>query len=183
MATTLPKKYTYLAREGAPKMLVAALAKFGTREIVGPQHSPEIMAWARHLNMKADYTADETPWCGLFMAVCAVEAGWQVPRIPLRARQWLTFGNPAPVPMLGDVLVFGRNGGGHVGLYVGETNSHFAVLGGNQGNAVAISMFPKKSASFPFLGARRAAWRSLQPPNVRRIPLSETGPAETVTVV
>ena len=36
--------------------------------------------------------------------------------------------------MLGDILTFKRNGGGHVGLYVGEDKDCYHVLGGNQGN-------------------------------------------------
>jgi hypothetical protein len=38
----------------------------------------------------------------------------------------------------GAVLVFEREGGGHVGFYVGEDSTHYHVLGGNQGDAVSI---------------------------------------------
>lgn len=164
-------------------MLVVALEKYGTREIPGIKNNPTLLAWAKEIGLQWDYTADEIPWCGLFMGACAWEAGWALPKPALRAKAWLTFGNPAPVPMLGDVLVFGRTGGGHVGMYVGEDATHFHVLGGNQGNQVCIARFPKQSAAFPFMGARRAAWKVSQPANVRRIFMGADGVDTSVSVV
>lgn len=168
---TLPAKYQWLSLEGAPKILVEALKLFGTREIVGPQHNAQIMGWAKKLNMSRDYTADETPWCGLFVAVCAFAAGYKPAKIALRAKDWLNWGVPVEAPMLGDVVVFGRVGGGHVGLYVGETDKHFAILGGNQGNAVCIALFEKSRA----LGYRRSPFQIGQPANIRPIALSTQG--------
>lgn len=45
--------------------------------------------------------------------------------------------------MLGDILVFTRNGGGHVGLYVGETSNSYYVLGGNQSDRINITRIAK----------------------------------------
>lgn len=176
---TLPNKYLWLAQEGAPKMLVNALKYFGTREIVGPQHSHIIMSWAKKLGMSRDYTMDETPWCGLFMAVCAAESGYPAPEIPLRAKAWLKFGRFVTEPMLGDVVVFTRVGGGHVGLYVGEDRTHFHILGGNQGNTVCIARFPKNAA----VGFRRPLFKIGQPANVRRIIISAEGAPTAVSMV
>ncbi|SNR92856.1 TIGR02594 family protein [Hymenobacter mucosus] len=176
---TLPSKYVWLLREGAPKILVEALKLYGTREIVGAQHSPEILAWARKLGMSRDYTMDETPWCGLFMAVCAANAGYTPARIALRAKDWLNWGRPVGQPMLGDAIIYTRVGGGHVGLYVGEDTTHYHTLGGNQGNAVCIARLPKSAA----VGFRRSPFQVGQPPNVRRIFLQSTGVAAPVSVV
>jgi uncharacterized protein (TIGR02594 family) len=180
---TLPKKYQYLATEPGPNLLLRALEKFGTREILGGTHNQEILRWAAKVNLQRDYTADEIPWCGLFLGVCAFEAGWPLPKLLLRAKEWLTFGQEAPVPMLGDVLVFGRAGGGHVGLYVGEDATHYHVLGGNQGNCVSIVRFPKSGAgTFPFLGARRPKWTRQQPANVRRVFVGADGVVASTVV-
>lgn len=48
-----------------------------------------------------------------------------------------------PRPAYGCVVVFSREGGGHVGFVVGrDKNGNLMVLGGNQGDAVSIRPFP-----------------------------------------
>ena len=121
-----------------PRMVAEAVRLIGVREIAGAKHDPTIMAWAREAGLTRDYYADEVPWCGLFMAVVALRAGKVPPAKPLWALNWAKFGSPSPAPMLGDVLVFRRPGGGHVGLYLGEDAGAFHVLGGNQGDRVCI---------------------------------------------
>jgi hypothetical protein len=69
------------------------------------------------------------------------------------------------------VLVFERAGGGHVGMYVGEDAGAYHVLGGNQGDAVSIA----RIAKIRLFTARRAAWRSAQPSNVRRVLIAAAG--------
>lgn len=167
----IPAQYAWLEKEGAPRMLVEALKLYGTREITGPRNSETIMGWAKEVGLDGIYSNDEIPWCGLFMAVIAKRSTWEVPKNPLWARNWLNFGKPVPVPMLGDVLVFPRGSGGHVALYVGEDADEYFILGGNQNNEVNISRKPKT----PFLGARRPKWRVAQPANVRRIFLTGSG--------
>jgi uncharacterized protein (TIGR02594 family) len=170
--TALPSKYAWLAREPGPKMLLEAVALFGTREFVGPQHNPVILGWAKEIG-HPDYTSDETAWCGLFVGVCAHRAGWEArPKgNALWARNWVSWGIRADRPMLGDVLVFPRGAGGHVAFYVGEDVRHFHILGGNQGNTVSIILKEKA----PLIACRRAPWRLSQPANVRPISLSAEG--------
>lgn len=73
------------------------------------------------------------PWCGLFMAVCAKRAGHPFGQKALSAKEWANWGQHAVTPMLGDILIFTRKGGGHVGLYAGEDDEAYHVLGGNPG--------------------------------------------------
>jgi uncharacterized protein (TIGR02594 family) len=169
----LPIKYKWLEQEGAPKMLVEALKLYGTIEGVGTRDNPTIIAWAQEMgNNVADvYKADSIPWCGLFMAVIAKRAGKEVPKSPLWALSWSTFGNHVDVPMLGDTLVFTRAGGGHVGLYVGEDTTAFHVIGGNQGDRVSIARIAKARLYI----ARRPIYTVGQPPNIRRIIISSDG--------
>jgi uncharacterized protein (TIGR02594 family) len=176
----LPSRYGWLARESGPKMLVEALKLFGTMEAPGSANNPTIIAWAKEVGGEvADvYKADSIPWCGLFMAVVATRAGKEIPKHPLWALSWSAFGaKPAPDPdqgspaaALGDVLVFVRNGGGHVGLYVGEDASAFHVLGGNQSDRACITRVAKAR----LYAARRPLYR-VQPANVRPIHLESTG--------
>lgn len=132
-----------------PPWLREARTHIGVREIVGPQHSPVIMGWIRELGAKVlgiPVNDDETPWCGTFMAVVFQRVGINPPLIAVRAAQWGRvggWGRELAGPRLGCVLVFTRNGGGHVGLYMGEDATHFHVLGGNQSNAVNVMRIAK----------------------------------------
>lgn len=168
----LPSRYSWLAREPGPKMIVEALKLYGTMESPGSANNPMIVAWAKEVGGEvADvYKADSIPWCGLFMAVVATRAGKEVPKHPLWALSWSAFGAKSPMAALGDVLVFVRNGGGHVGLYAGEDASAFHVLGGNQSDRVCITRVAKAR----LYAARRPLYR-VQPDNVRPIHLEATG--------
>jgi cell wall-associated NlpC family hydrolase len=77
--------------------------------------------------------------------------------------------------MLGDILTFKRDGGGHVGLYVGEDDRYYHVLGGNQTNSVSVSRIAKSR----LYKARRTAWKVRQPANVRKVFLEPKGTITT----
>ena len=163
----LPSEWKWLRDEPAPKMLVEALLHYGVREKEGDADNPEILSWAREIGCNW-YTEDSTPWCGLFIAMVAKRTGKLLPPSPLRARDWLVWGQPCQ-PELGAVLVFGRQGGGHVGLYVGEDDQYFYVLGGNQSDSVCITRIAKAR----LLGAR-CSYKN-KPANVRKITMSVGG--------
>lgn len=169
----LPAKFAYLAQEGAPQLLVQALKLYGTKEIVGGKHSPEIMSWLKELGFTW-IKDDETAWCGTALAIAAVRAGVATknPEMP-RAFWWCGWGTLVAEPMLGDVLVFTIS---HVGIYVGEDATHYFVLGGNQGNEHNIVRFPKSWLKC----ARRTAWKIAQPANVRQVWLDGKGIASNV---
>lgn len=149
-----------------PKMIREALALYGTLETIGSKSNPAIVAWAKETNTKDDnwYDNDATPWCGLFMAVVAQRAGKEVPNECLRALAWASFGTPVPVAMLGDVLVFKRTGGGHVGMYVAEDANYYYVLGGNQSDKVCIAKIDKKR----IYAIRRPIYAIGQPASVKQ---------------
>lgn len=163
--------YNWLKNELSPKILVEAVKLIGTKEIVGKQHNPVILNWAKELNLSKIYTEDEIPWCGLFIAYCAYKAGVQVVDRPLWALNWAKYGTKVEEPMLGDILTFKRNGGGHVGIYVGEDSNYYHVLGGNQNNSVNVTRIAKSRLH----QARRTAWRIAQPANVRKVFLAAKG--------
>lgn len=168
----LPSKYLWLAYEGAPRHLVKALELYGTTEVIGPKHNPVIIEWAKELGVA--YNSDEIPWCGLFVGICIKRANRQPVEGLLSSRNWVNFGVKSPVPMLGDILVFARSGGGHVGFYVGEDDKNYFVLGGNQGNQVNILRISKKR----LLEARRPAYHT-PPLNIRKIVLKIGGTIST----
>ena len=168
----LPARYKWLANEPGPRILVEGLKTYGVAEVVGPGSNPTILQWAKATGLSKVYATDATAWCGLWMAYVALQAGWDIPVNPLWARNWLKFGDAKSVAALGDVLVFSRGkSSGHVGLYVGEDQSAYHVLGGNQSDRVMI----KRIAKNRLLGVRRCPWRINQPANVRRVTLAATG--------
>ena len=149
-----------------PRMIREALALYGIVESIGSRSNPVITAWAKETATPDDnwYSDDSIPWCGLFMAVVAQRAGKEIPREPLRAKSWAEFGSVTDSAMLGDVLVFSRTGGGHVGLYVGESADSYWVLGGNQSDRVNITRIQKNR----IFAIRRPRYEIGQPESVKK---------------
>lgn len=166
----LPNNYQWLGMVSSlPLMVSHALELVGTVEAMGAADNPVILGWAAEVGLR-DYRADSIPWCGLFMAVVARRAGKLLPEKPLWALSWARFGAAVDVPALGDVLVFKRDGGGHVGLYVGEDDAAFHVLGGNQGDRVGFA----RIARGRLYAARRPAYR-VRPASVSPVRLTAAG--------
>jgi uncharacterized protein (TIGR02594 family) len=167
---TVPNQYKWLLQEPGPKMLLEALKLYGTHEHVGVGDNPVIIAWAKELNLM-DYRHDDIPWCGLFMALIAQRAGKEIPKNPLWALNWAKWGAQVKEPMLGDVLTFTRNGGGHVTMYVGEDDTCYHCLGGNQSDEVDITRILKSRLH----SASRPVYENGQPANIRKVMLSPLG--------
>ncbi len=127
----------------------------GTKEVLGSKNNPVIMDWATDLDIR--YAGDDIPWCGLFVAHCigSTLQAEVLPGNPLGARQWEAFGSTT-TPRLGAVMVFWRtslaSGKGHVGFYVGEDDTAYQILGGNQSDNVCLMWVAKdrfRSARWP----------------------------------
>lgn len=175
--TALPTQYAWLSNEPSPKILLEAIKLYGTLEKPGAANNPQILAWADELGgwIGSWYDADSIAWCGLFVGICAKRAGYEFTQKALGAKEWLNWGNESTTPMLGDVLVFGREGGGHVTIYVGEDRDCYHCLGGNQHDSVNITRIQKDR----LLGARRSPFKLKQPDNVRQVFLAPTGAVST----
>lgn len=177
----LPPAYAWLEKEQElPRLIVEALKLHGTVEVPGAANNPIILGWARELGLSKAYSADSVPWCGLFAAVVALRADKPVPPEPLWALNWSRWGEDGGQPELGDVLTFVRTyrdpktrklrTGGHVGFYVGEDETAYHVLGGNQSDAVTIARVAKSR-----LRACRAYFKVGRPASVRPIVLEASG--------
>ena len=77
-------------------------------------------------------------------------------------------------PIPGAVLVFARGSGGHVGFAVGQDDTHFYVLGGNQSDAVTVARIARSR----LLGAR---WPATFPPRLKQLPAMKPGAFLTTT--
>lgn len=122
----------------APWLLLAR-KDIGNAETLGPNDSP----WLRKMwaGLSGSWLLGQ-PWCGGAVAHWMRGAGVAYPKAYYRAKAWLDWGIPLSAPAVGCVVVFDREGGGHVGLVVGRsTGGNLLVLGGNQGNAVTVKPF------------------------------------------
>lgn len=170
----LPDQYKWLENEHGPILLTTALKYYWLKEGLGSADNPIIMQWAHDFGITW-YEHDSIAWCSLFMGEVAKESNLTPPgkNELLAAVSWAKWGISVGIPKLGDVLVFNRPGGHHVGLYVGEDNDAFHVLGGNTGDAVAIARLSKSR----LMAARRAF--GTDSPNIRKVILSNTGALST----
>lgn len=136
----------------------------GIQEVPGNTTNPQVLAMLR---LDDSWPQDDSvPWCSAFTNYVA----WLL-RLPrsksLRARSWLLVGEVVALEDAEpgfDVVILKRGSGtqpgpdvieapGHVGFYAGTEGSKILVLGGNQGDSVSITLYPKKD----LLGVRRLA--------------------------
>lgn len=172
---TLPTQYQWLNNVGVlPKTIQVALKYLGTQEIVGKGSNKTILTWRDMLNQSGvvitGYSDDDIPWCGLFAAIVTLEAGKEVVKNPLWARNWQNFGVQSQKASLGDILVFVRDGGGHVGFYIGEDKTAYHVLGGNQSNKVCFTRILKSRCV-----AVRSPIYNIRPPSAKPYILAAAG--------
>lgn len=119
-----------------PAWLTIARGYLGVREIPGKETAPTIARWLKGL--RAWWSDDETPWCGVFAAAIMQQAGYERPKAWYRAKSWLDYGTPLQKPERGCIVVYDRKGGGHVGFVTAKDQAgRIYTLGGNQGNAVS----------------------------------------------
>lgn len=171
------KQYDFTKNLKAPKVMVEGLKYLGVSEVKGKLNNPTIMQWAKDLGLTSIYSADEIPWCGLFVAKVVTKAGYKAVNNPLWALNWSKFGT-AKTKMeaaYGDILVFHRPSGGHVGFYVAEDANYFHVLGGNQSDMVNIMRIAKSRC----VAVRRCPWKVGQPKEVKKYFVSGGGKVST----
>lgn len=125
--------------------LDTAKSLIGTKETPGPASNPKIIAWAKEVGgyIGKAYTADEIPWCGLFVAYCFEHNNIAVGQDSLGALNWAAWGTGISKGVPGAVMVFIRPGGGHVGFYISEDADAYHILGGNQSDSVSITRVAK----------------------------------------
>lgn len=123
-----------------PIWIVEAWKYLGQKETPGPKTTSFIAKWLAKL--KAWWTDDETPWCGVAVAGVLKDCGIDPPFAYYRALAWLQWGMDLG-RMYGAIVVLGRTGGGHVGFVTGMTSSgsHIRIMGGNQGDRYCEAWF------------------------------------------
>ena len=123
---------------------------------------------------------DETAWCAAFVGAMLKRAG-MAHTGKLNARSYLDWGDPVQNPKVGDIVVFWRgrpdDWRGHVGFYVGESETHIDVLGGNQRNQVNVMPYSKDR----LLGYRRSP--HMVAPSKVKAPSAQPGLLQTLSAI
>ncbi len=134
-------------------VLTIAKAELGVRELGGAQSNKRIQDYFAALS--ANSYSDSVPWCSAFAAFVVSKAGGDISDVSLAARSWLRVGTIVDQPSPGDIVVTWRQDPaswqGHVGFYLGETETEVFLIGGNQDDQVSIAPYPKSRV----LGYRR----------------------------
>ena len=118
--------------------LSVARKEIGQRELAGAAHNPRIIEYHGTTSLRG--SMDEIPWCSSFVNWCIRQAGYKGTN-SAAARSWREWGQRVRQPVRGCIAVLTRNGGGHVGFYMGMKDGRILVLGGNQSNAVNIAAY------------------------------------------
>ena len=129
-----------IANYASAPWLKFADAEIGVRETPGKGSTKRVDLYLAEVGL----SGDETPWCAAFTNWVLARAG-----IPgtgaANARSFAKWGKECE-PKTGAVVVMRRGNQawqGHVGFLVTANESHVWVLGGNQGDAVNITRFPR----------------------------------------
>jgi len=154
-------------RSSEPVWMEIARREIGVKELPGPGDNPRVVEYHKATTLRA--SEDAVPWCASFVSWCLESAGVES-TFSARARSYESWGKALARPLIGCVVVLSRGPNpaqGHVGFYAGSHGpDHVKILGGNQGDAVSISAFPRRKV----LGYR---WPTEVP-----VPRETQGPAE-----
>ena len=89
----------------------------GLKEIPGPEHEPQIVAWGRDAGI-GWWNNDEDAWCAVAVNGAMGNTGYPSTRSAL-ARSFTTYGTRLDKPVRGAIVVFPRGNNplyGHVGV-------------------------------------------------------------------
>jgi hypothetical protein len=92
----MPRTIDNWTEPAEPVWLVSARNDIGLREIPGAPTAPRIQRWL--VDLRAWWTDDETPWCGVAVAAWMRSASVALPRFWMRARAWADWGQPLDRP-------------------------------------------------------------------------------------
>lgn len=122
------------------KWIIEAKKEIGVRERKDGTSEPRIIQYWKDIK-RSGIKDEKVPWCAGFVGAMLERSGIQSTRFE-SAKSYETWGIKLPSPVPGCIVVFTRDGGGHVGFVVGKTpTGDLMVLGGNQSDAVNVKAF------------------------------------------
>jgi len=126
--------------------LPVVFAEYGVREIPGAQHNPRILEYLNSTDLAQKYPnlPDETDWCAAFVNWCIEKVGLPSMNSAV-VNPWRSWGKASSPPQRGAVTTFlWDDGWAHVSFYLGDLGNYVVCLGGNQSDAVWLSVYHKK---------------------------------------
>ncbi len=142
------------------KNLDAALKEAGQGKWKETGKNPCIIACYKAVGVAQ--ASDSVPWCAAFAGAVIKASGVQALKT-LSSLAYRGFGTVVPLAdkskwRLNDIVVFSRQGGGHIGFFRGYNPSNGSVLiaGGNQADNLNEVPFRQGGASMPIVSVSRA---------------------------
>ena len=125
--------------------LPIAYSQYGTREIPGTQHNPKIVEYLMSTSLSQQYPSlpDETDWCAGFVNWCIEKAGIPSANSAV-VHPWRSWGRASGARRGAVTTFLWDDGWAHVSFYLGDVGNYVICLGGNQSDAVWISVYHKK---------------------------------------
>lgn len=122
--------------------MTEAKKDIGQKEIPGGQDNPFIVDCFKYTTYKA--TDDETPWCAAYVCMRLEKAGFKSTK-SAAAASYDKYGMSTDLVYGSIVTIKHASGGRHVTFCYDVQPGHdsFLGLGGNQGDAVKVSSYPK----------------------------------------
>jgi uncharacterized protein (TIGR02594 family) len=141
--------YKHCMKQDETPWMTVARKELGVHEFPGGADNPRVVEFLAATNLKGSARLkDETAWCSAFVNWCMLKVGIEGTRSAV-ARDWLHWGRHIDEPYVGCLVVFEREKKfGHVAFYLGETETHIKVLGGNQQNP-ETKIFEVSEKSYP----------------------------------
>lgn len=120
----------------------AAKKDVGQKEILGSKDNPFIVECFKYTTYHA--THDEVPWCAAYICMRLEKAGYKSTK-SAAAASYDKYGTDVSLRVGAIVTIKHADGGRHVTMCydVQGTKDSFLALGGNQGNSVKVSSYPK----------------------------------------
>ena len=115
-----------------------AQSQIGLGEKGGNNRGPVVRKYTKGQNL---------PWCAGFVSWTLSKAGKNTPYL-LRAKNYLKIGKRVSRPKPGDLIVFNRKGGGHVGIIESVKGKKITTIEGNVGD------YPAKVKRYTYIAGK-----------------------------
>jgi uncharacterized protein (TIGR02594 family) len=137
----------------SPEWLRIAKGEMWQREVAGQPANPRIVEYHGTTSLSAALAqSDETAWCSSFINWVFRQMGVVGTNNALAA-SWINWGTATTAQAGAITVIYSAaaanssttRSGNHCAFLVSETDTHYVLLGGNQGNAVQVKEFAKQT--------------------------------------
>lgn len=138
--------YTWLLEMSLPRVLCEAVQLWQSMENSSIRFATLAQGCEveRQVRMGHPAVLDPVPWSARLMSIIVARARKILPPAPFCALNWSKFGIEAGQPRLGDVICYIIENGPYVGLYVGEDDAAYHVVGAESDSSISIVRVPKQ---------------------------------------